>query len=179
MSFLCFILIIILPLFLSNSLPHLLKPLNNNRNTPSIIGILTQPSSWLGLFSPNEYSYIASSYIKALEASGAQVLPLKYDWDEAQMDQVFEGINGLLLPGGGTELVEEGEWTHYGRVGSRLIRKAIERNDNMEYFPVWGTCLGFELMVLTIAEDFKVLKKNFNSLNYSNSLQFIEVFLLL
>jgi len=30
---------------------------------------------------------------------------------------------------------------------------AIEANDKGDYFPVWGTCLGFELLLLASAND--------------------------
>jgi len=144
-----------------------------------LIGILTQPSSWVSLYDSGEFSYIAASYIKAIEASGAQVIPIKYDWDDAKFQEVFEGLNGLLLPGGGTDLVQEGnesiQLTPYGEVGKKLLKMAMDINDNGVYFPVWGTCLGFELMILAVTEDLRVLEDGFVSLNYSNSLSFLEV----
>ena len=153
------------------------------QNSAPIIGILTQPSSWVSLYDAKEFSYIAASYVKALEAAGAQVIPIKYDWDDEKIKEVFEGLNGLLLPGGGTELVvEENDkigLTPYGVVGKKLLKMAIEINDNGVYFPVWGTCLGFELMILAISDDLRVLEKGFLSLNYSNTISFLEVLLFL
>lgn len=151
-------------------------------NSAPIIGILTQPSSWVSLYDANDFSYIAASYVKALEAAGAQVIPIKYDWDDEKIKEVMEGLNGLLLPGGGTELViEESDrisLTNYAVAGKKLLKMAMEINDNGIHFPVWGTCLGFELMILAITEDLRVLEKGFLSLNYSNTISFLEVFML-
>ncbi|CAF5181249.1 unnamed protein product [Rotaria sp. Silwood1] len=45
-------------------------------NTRPIIGILTQPTptSWL---KPNRTTYLAASYVKYIEATGAQVVPIR------------------------------------------------------------------------------------------------------
>ena len=175
----------------SKNIPQIIKyhssglPLSfseKKRNSAPLIGILTQPSSWVSLYDSNDFSYIAASYVKALEAAGAQVIPIKYDWDDEKIKEVMEGINGLLLPGGGTELVlEESDrisLTNYAVAGKKLLKMAIEINDNGIHFPVWGTCLGFELMILAITEDLRVLEKGFLSLNYSNTISFLEVFIM-
>ena len=150
------------------------------QNYAPIIGILTQPSSWVSLYDANDFTYIAASYVKALEAAGAQVIPIKYDWDDEKIKEVMEGLNGLLLPGGGTELVlEESDsisLTNYAVAGKKLLKMAMEINDNGIHFPVWGTCLGFELMILAITDDLRVLEKGFLSINYSNTISFLEVF---
>ena len=33
-----------------------------------------------------------------------------------------------------------------------MINLAIEANNNGDYFPVWGTCLGFESLALSISK---------------------------
>ncbi len=73
----------------------------------------------------------------------------------------------LLIPGGGANLVTSG----YGKAGSILYDLAIEANNNGDFFPVWGTCLGFELLLYLSAG-----KKNYlttcNSYNRALSLNF-------
>ena len=157
------------------------KTINTNEDSPHVptIGVLSQPSSWVSLYPPDEFSYIAASYIKALEAAGAKVVPIKFDWSDEKLKEVFKGINGLLLPGGGTELTEiidgKTKFTSFGEILKKIIKMAIDINEkNEEYFPVWGTCLGFESLVLSISEDLNILQ-NFSSLNYSNVLNFVEV----
>lgn len=43
--------------------------------------------------------------------------------------------------------------TDLGRNGYYMFQKAIEANKQGNYFPVWGTCLGFE-MILLFSADF-------------------------
>jgi len=47
---------------------------------------------------------IAASYIKFIELAGGRVVPIPYDADTATLDKIFNGINGILFPGGGTEI---------------------------------------------------------------------------
>jgi len=47
-----------------------------------------------------------------------------------------------------------------------LYKLAIKANDEGEYFPVWGTCLGFEFMLIAAGNDTSVLE-NINSINHS------------
>lgn len=35
--------------------------------------------------------------------------------------------------------------------------RAIEANDQGDYFPVWGTCMGFQLLHILAADDYSVL----------------------
>jgi len=49
----------------------------------------------------------------------------------------------LLIPGGEAEFNVTGG---YATAGLELIRLAKKKNDAGVYFPVWGTCLGFELL---------------------------------
>ena len=38
-----------------------------------------------------------------------------------------------------------------------MIKHIKQRNDEGIYYPIWATCLGFEILTLCIAEDSKVL----------------------
>lgn len=80
-------------------------------------------------------------------------------------------MSRLLIPGGGASLVSSG----YGKAGSILYDLAIEANNNGDFFPVWGTCLGFELLLYLSAG-----RKNFltpcNSYNRAASLKFLSGF---
>jgi gamma-glutamyl hydrolase len=52
-----------------------------------------------------------------------------------------------------------------------MLDLAIKINDDGEYFPVWGTCLGFEAMLVIVANNTKVLSI-VNSTNHSDDLKF-------
>ncbi|XP_076780211.1 gamma-glutamyl hydrolase isoform X2 [Arvicanthis niloticus] len=94
--------------------------------------------------------YIAASYVKYIESAGARVVPIRLDHKDSEYEKLFKSINGVLFPGGGASLTHSG----YSRVAKIFFRKAIESYDNGDYFPVWGTCLGFEeLSVLVSGEN--------------------------
>lgn len=150
-----------------------------NLNYRPVIGILTQPSAWPKFFDSEDFSYIAASYVKFLESAGARVVPIKYNLNQTELMKIFQNINGLLLPGGGADLFKlKGDkfdnFTDFFQSGNYLLTLAKNANDHGEYFPVWGTCLGFEMMILSAAKDHKILTL-FNSTNHSMKLKFLKV----
>ena len=106
-------------------------------NSRPVVGILSQP-----LDGENSY-YIAASYVKWLESAGARSIPIPYDADQELVSEIFSQINGLLFPGGAADLPITAKY---------LWDLAVERNLNGDFFPVWGTCLGFEFMLMLVAD---------------------------
>lgn len=49
--------------------------------------------------------------------------------------------------------------------GQRMMNKIIEINKNGTYFPLLGTCLGYELIAIAMTNDVHVLD-TFNSTNH-------------
>ena len=108
-----------------------------------VIGILSQPVKKQSNENTNTNDtindqYIAASYVKWVESGGASSIPIPYDADETLIREIFSQINGILLPGGGVELPSSVK---------SIWKLALESNQNGEFFPVWGTCLGFEFLV--------------------------------
>lgn len=135
------------------------------RNDRPIIGVLAQE-----VFNPQpkQNSYIAASYVKFLEAAGARVVPVMINQTEEEYIQLFKSINGILFPGGGVSLVSSG----YAKAARIFYRLAIEATSQGDYFPVWGTCLGFEqLLLLTCGEN---LLSQTNTTGVSLPLQFTK-----
>ncbi|XP_050797146.1 gamma-glutamyl hydrolase-like isoform X2 [Gopherus flavomarginatus] len=74
----------------------------------------------------------------------------------------------VLFPGGGVDL----KTSEYSRIARIFYNKALTANDKGDYFPVWGTCLGYEeltyltsgdiLLTWTNTEDF-ALPLNFTT----------------
>uniref|UniRef100_A0AAR2L2Z2 folate gamma-glutamyl hydrolase n=1 Tax=Pygocentrus nattereri TaxID=42514 RepID=A0AAR2L2Z2_PYGNA len=91
-------------------------------------------------------SYIAASYVKYLESAGARVVPIRINGTEEDYTKIFYAINGLLLPGGDVDLQK----SQFSRMAKIFYELAIKANDAGDYFPIWGTCQGFQqLTVLT------------------------------
>ncbi|XP_064397282.1 gamma-glutamyl hydrolase-like [Halichondria panicea] len=110
--------------------------------TRPIIGIVSEKSY------SSEDSYIAASYVKFIESAGGRVAPILSSSTDEEINSLFSSINGVLFPGGGVSLNSSG----YGHVGSVVLQLAMKANDAKDYFPVWGTCLGFELLCHLVAD---------------------------
>merc|ERR1712018_695065 len=119
-----------------------------DRNYRPIIGILAQELShslepWYG---DNYTSYIGAAYVKWIEQAGARVVPVLIDQPEDYYETIFSSTNGLLIPGGAVSLDDSG----YAKAGKILFNKAI---DSGSYWPIWGSCLGFELLAYLSNEE--------------------------
>jgi len=117
-------------------------------NERPIIAVLAQDA-------PPDYnrSYIAASYVKYLEASGARVVPIPSHYSDDKVEEIFNGVNGVLFPGGGVRWNTSGYFKH----AKYFVQKAIETKKAGGYFPVWGTCLGFETLNVIIGGGTGVL----------------------
>ena len=116
-----------------------------------IIGILTKPGTE-GEY--EDYEFFEKRYVHFVEAGGARAVPIKYTSTHEEMDKIFSQINGVLFTGGGSDLVtENGSWIQFSLAGKYLISLAKKANDNGDYFPIWGICLGFEMMIILEAEE--------------------------
>ncbi|XP_023346461.1 gamma-glutamyl hydrolase [Eurytemora carolleeae] len=112
-----------------------------------IIGIVSQnlpPSK--DYLSPGG-SYIASSYVKWVEAAGGRVVPLIAGSNQ-NFTQLFESINGVLIPGGAASLTD----STYSELATEMFELAKVANDAGDFFPIWATCLGFEFITLASSD---------------------------
>ena len=75
------------------------------------------------------------AYVKWAEAAGARVVPLIMTDDNTVTDEKLSKINGVLFPGGAG---------NYREIGEYIYKSVIDKNDAGEYYPIWGTCLGYE-----------------------------------
>ncbi|XP_063828150.1 gamma-glutamyl hydrolase A-like isoform X1 [Ostrinia nubilalis] len=117
-------------------------------NERPIIGVLSQEQAYhlTSLYAKENFtSYIAASYVKDIEASGARVVPILIGKNREYYKELLEKINGVLFPGGGTYFNQS---NGYADAGQHIYELAMEMNDAGDYFPVFGTCLGFELLVI-------------------------------
>ncbi|XP_055007220.1 gamma-glutamyl hydrolase-like [Boleophthalmus pectinirostris] len=104
----------------------------------------------------NEDSYIAASYVKTLESAGARVLPIMINRPEEEYRMLFKAINGFFLPGGAANIMDSG----YATAANIFYDLAIEANKKGDYFPIWGTCLGFEQLAVITAKKRVLVRTN-------------------
>ncbi|XP_063787672.1 gamma-glutamyl hydrolase-like isoform X2 [Pseudophryne corroboree] len=119
------------------------------KNDRPIIGIITQEVSDDVFFQYGK-TYIADSYVKFLESAGCRVVPIRLNLTEEEYVHLFHSINGVLLPGGAVNLLS----SSFSRTAGIFYKLAIQANSDGVYFPVWGTCMGFQVLTaLTSGEN--------------------------
>ncbi|XP_027860016.1 gamma-glutamyl hydrolase [Xiphophorus couchianus] len=124
-------------------------------NDRPIIGVLAQENLPDDQFARGS-SYIAASYIKFLESAGARVAPIRINRTEEEYIKIFNSINGLLLPGGDVDI----QTSQFSRAARIFYNLALKANNAGDYFPIWGTCQGFQqLSVLTARRNLLTLTK--------------------
>lgn len=126
------------------------KSANGKLNNRPLIGVLTQP----GEPAPGGHSYIAASYVKFIESAGARVVPIQFDLPVDEVKRRFQLINGVLIPGGGQNLSPGHPFYDTSKL---LLSLALESNDRGDYFPVHGTCLGFETLAVVVSGNSSIL----------------------
>uniref|UniRef100_A0AAZ3QY94 folate gamma-glutamyl hydrolase n=1 Tax=Oncorhynchus tshawytscha TaxID=74940 RepID=A0AAZ3QY94_ONCTS len=113
----------------SDSLPTRRQP--GPVNNRPIIGILTQEVED-DVMKPFGKTYIPASYVKYIESAGSRVVPIS-----------------LLLIGGSSDL----ETSDFAKVAGIFYRLALKANDAGDSFPIWGTCLGMQLLTCLVAGE--------------------------
>ncbi|KAH8295750.1 hypothetical protein KR018_006754 [Drosophila ironensis] len=140
------------------------NPCNNPNNNPPTIGVMCIDivTKLQNQYGSDYHSYIAASYVKYLEASGAHVVPIWIGRDQAYYARMMDQLNGILLPGGAV-FIEEADVQAHPELSSYCVASAeiiyqlaLERNKAGNYFPLWGTCLGFQLILIHAAQQPKV-----------------------
>lgn len=115
-------------------------------NQRPIIGIYTQVNED---DPPREDSddifqtFISASYIKFVEMSGAQVVPIFAYSNQSEIAAQLPKLNGVLFPGGDLDFDLKNRWTSNANF---IFQWAMQENDKGKIFPIWGTCMGHQLL---------------------------------
>ena len=126
-------------------------------NNRPIIGILANGPNCTSLNPPYSFhdAYIAASYVKWVESQGARVVPIPWFIDPAALDRLMPFLNGFVLPGGGVPFFtpDGSALSPYGRVTKQIFDHVVTSFESGESVPLWGTCLGHEVMLLHASGD--------------------------
>mmetsp|Transcript_12905 Transcript_12905/g.31026 ORF Transcript_12905/g.31026 Transcript_12905/m.31026 type:complete len:311 (+) Transcript_12905:52-984(+) len=129
-----------------------------------VVGIFSAPSSSTVPECGGNCEYIAASYIKYVESAGARAIPISYYSTNEEIDAVVDQVNGILFPGGGADIPDAAQ---------RIVDNALHKAEEGGYFPVWGTCLGFEWLVQAVGGK-SALQGGFDAENITLPLDFTD-----
>jgi gamma-glutamyl-gamma-aminobutyrate hydrolase PuuD len=124
----------------------------------------------------NKYSMMARSYSKFLTFyKNVYTVPMNILAGKEYLTELMKGLDGILLTGGASELFVKEQIeidqkskqdqnkkvkrknSEYLDTVIAILNEAKKINDDGRIFPVWGTCLGFEAMILSEAPaDFTI-----------------------
>ncbi|XP_064607893.1 gamma-glutamyl hydrolase-like [Liolophura sinensis] len=125
------------------SIDNEILPVVNNK---PVIGVLAHETA--GPYMMYGDSLIYSEYVEFLHTGGARVVPIRINESMEYYETLFKSINGVLFPGGSLSLTT----SSYAKAGKIMFDLAMQANKNGDYFPVWGTCLGFQFLSFLVAE---------------------------
>ncbi|XP_029366375.1 gamma-glutamyl hydrolase [Echeneis naucrates] len=117
-------------------------------NDRPVIGILTQLVTD-DVMKPFGRTYIPGAYVKYIESGGSRVMPIRLTLSTAEYESIFKKINGLLFIGGAVDL----EKSDYARVARIFYKLAVAANNAGDFFPIWGTCMGMQLLTVLVAGE--------------------------
>ena len=92
------------------------------------------------------------------------MVPLIMEDDDTITDDKLSKLNGVLFPGGAG---------NYRTIGDYIYKKLIVENDSGNFYPIWGTCLGFENLARFASSSGNPLS-NQKSDNHTLTLKFLE-----
>ena len=85
-----------------------------------------------------------AAYVEFLQGSGARVVPLISTEDWTVTQEKINKLDGILFPGGDSDYLE------YGR---KIYEEVKLINDAGHFYPLWGTCLGFENLAIWASDE--------------------------
>ena len=140
-------------------------------NLRPVIGIFAQKTITITTTGPlAAYDLmVPSSYVNWVGQAGARAIPVLLGRPERYYQEIFNRTNGLLFPGGNQGILPDDIYTEEGKL---LWDMAKEANDNGDYYPIWGTCLGFEELSVLETGDGSVISLDVEATNIALPLNF-------
>jgi len=117
-------------------------------------------------------SYLHMSYIHWVEMSGETAVIIPYDIKEDKLLEILKRINGVIWVGGGIE----NKQYHTEKQNDDLLNTlfttyqyALAENDKGNYYPIWGTCLGFYILIMFVKEEKETILESIVAYNKSGN----------
>lgn len=123
---------------------------NTHGNSQPVIGMLTLPIESSDKIHAKNMTRFHASYVKYLESAGAMVVPIHYNHTAERLEELMYKVNGIFFTGGALDIIynDTCEYDAYGTAARFIYDKAIEMNENGIHFPLWGTCMGHQTILI-------------------------------
>ena len=72
------------------------------------------------------------------------MVPINYYSTKEELDVLFKSLNGFFFPGGGAAFPSSAQY---------IFDKTIEANKQGDFSPLWGTCMGFQWLLLAATKQ--------------------------
>lgn len=114
-----------------------------------MIGIITAPIAKQHIKCAQ--SYLNLAYIHWIEMSGEQAMVIPYDISEKELLSILQRIQGIVWVGGSITNTKMHTTKQYKTLINTLFycyQYAIHENNKGNYYPIWATCLGFDILLM-------------------------------
>ena len=79
---------------------------------------------------------------------------IPFDLPPKVIKKLLDLTDMMLIPGGPADLISlSGGTTPYQDTIHEMIKYALNRNDRGKHYPVLATCLGFENLIISVANQ--------------------------
>ena len=104
------------------------------------VGIITMPQKEKRAGADEAKPFIINNNVAWFADRGIDIVPIPYNTKSPEA--YMKRIHGLYLQGGPVYNED------YMKTAVRLLELAVAANKSGEYFPVWGTCHGFQTLIM-------------------------------
>lgn len=90
--------------------------------------------------------------------AGNWAVPVRYDLDDADIEDLLDSVNGVFFTGGATPLIdmETGEMSYFYKMAKKIWSYMKRQKDEKGIdFPIFSICQGFEVIHYLANEDHK------------------------
>jgi gamma-glutamyl hydrolase len=119
-----------------------------------MIGIIDAPNIKRELSCGKSYLFMA--YIHWIEMSGETVVIIPYNIKEQKLLEILARVNGVVWVGGEIENKKTHTTQQYNDLVNTLFttyQYAISENNKGNYYPIWSTCLGMDMLIMFVKEE--------------------------
>jgi gamma-glutamyl hydrolase len=113
-----------------------------------MIGIVSCPPS---IESACTSSYVYTSYIDWVSMSGEKSIIIPYTISESNLRTLLNRVQGVIFTGGAIQnkkLHSSKQYTQLINTLFFIYKHAIRENNKGNYYPIFGTCLGHEILLM-------------------------------